>query len=343
MTTPVRADGSKRFLLLTYGSRGAVEPLVALGLGLRQAGHSVRLVAPRPFEFLAHGYGLDFSPLEGDPEQLALALTDRAGLSWPLMVARMIQHVLPIAAAVFDQVRQAAGEADVIIHTFMMAEVGHTLAAQHNLPDFSAQLFPVFVPTSAFPAVAFPDIPLGAPYRRLTHILSTAVFRFGGRLLYRRVRANRPDLPDLAPWPFAGAAGAVPILFGFSPSVLPPPPDWPGYVAVTGYWHLPPPSGWAPPERLLEFLRAGPPPIYFGLGSMRSRRMPDLLRTMSEAILSTGQRGMFGVTPEELRAIGDVGPVRAVAGIPHAWLFPQAGLVIHHGGAGTTGAGLRAG
>ena len=258
MSIPIRASASRRFLILTYGSRGDVEPLVALGLGLRQAGHSVRLVAPRPYEFLAREYNLDFFPLEGDPDQLALALTDRAGLSWPLMVARMVQHVLPIAAAVFDQVRQAAGEADVIIHTFVMAEVGHTLAAQHNLPDFSAQLFPVFVPTSAFPAVAFPDIPLGAPYRRLTHILSTAVFRFGGRLLYRRVRANRPDLPALAPWPFAGAAGAVPILFGFSPSVLPPPPDWPGYVAVTGYWHLPPPSGWAPPERLLEFLRAAP-------------------------------------------------------------------------------------
>src|SRR3972149_1826025 len=120
MSIPIRASASRRFLILTSGSRGDGEPLVGLGLGLRQAGHSVRLVAPRPYEFLAREYNLDFFPLEGDPDQLALALTDRAGLSWPLMVARMIQHVLPIAAAVFAQVRQAAGGAAALIPPFMV-------------------------------------------------------------------------------------------------------------------------------------------------------------------------------------------------------------------------------
>src|SRR3990170_2456054 len=251
----------RRFVLLTYGSRGDVEPFIALAVGLRRFGHAVRLVAPGPFEPLARTHAVDFVPLQGDPEELALALTDRAGLSWPRMVARMVQHILPLSRAALRTVQKATSDADVIIHSFLMTDAGHTLAQARGLPEFSAQLFPTFIPTSEFTAVALPDLPLGGGYRRLTHLLNTAMFRWGGRLLYAKVRASEPEFPHLAPWPFPlFRRSSTPILFGYSPQVLRRPADWPGHAYVTGYWSLDPPPGWSPPESLVRFLENGPPP-----------------------------------------------------------------------------------
>jgi sterol 3beta-glucosyltransferase len=333
----------KRFAILTYGSRGDVEPFVALGVGLRRAGHSVRLAAPRPYAHLVQDHGLEFIPIESDPDQLTLAMTDRAGLSWPRMIGRMIQHVLPLAASAFRSTMEAAQGADVIVHSFMMSDAGHTLAVRQGVPEVSAQLFPVFLPTAAFPGVAAPDLPLGPLYRRATHALNTAVFKHGGRLLYRRVRAENPELPKLAPWLFDGSsAGRFPILFAYSPHVLPPPPEWPPNATVTGYWVLPPREGWTAPESLSRFLDDGPPPVYFGVGSMRTQRMKDLARMAVEAMLATGQRGVLGVPGEAMDDL-PADRFRVVEGIPHSWLLPRMRMVIHHGGAGTTGAALRAG
>ena len=343
MTTPAPATRPRRFALLTYGSRGDVEPFVALGIGLRRAGHIVRLAAPRPFAQLVQRGGLEFVPIESDPDQLTLALTDRAGLSWPRMIGRMIQHVLPLAASAFRSALEAAEGADVVVHSFMMSDAGHTLAVRKRIPEVSAQLFPVFLPTAAFPGVAAPDLPLGPFYRLATHALNTAVFKYGGRLLYRRVRSQNPDLPEIAAWPFDGpAAGGLPILFAYSPHVLPPPREWPPNAAVTGYWVLPIRDGWSPPEDLARFLEAGPPPVYFGVGSMRTARMEALTRMAVEGILATGQRGILGVPPGSVEDLPQ-DRFKVVEGIPHSWLFPRMRLVIHHGGAGTTGAALRAG
>src|SRR3990172_1358253 len=196
MPTPAPATRPRRFALLTYGSRGDVEPFVALGLGLRRAGHIVRLAAPRPFAQLVQSGGLEFVPIESDPDQLTLALTDRAGLSWPRMIGRMIQHVLPLAASAFRSAMEAAEGADVVVHSFMMSDAGHTLAVRKRIPEVSAQLFPVFLPTAAFPGVAAPDLPLGPFYRLATHALNTAVFKYGGRLLYRRGPGPEPGPPQ---------------------------------------------------------------------------------------------------------------------------------------------------
>jgi sterol 3beta-glucosyltransferase len=339
----VPAPDRKRFALLTYGSRGDVEPFVGLGVALQRAGHFVRLAAPRPFARLARDRGLTFIPIESDPDQLALALTDGAGLSWPRMIGRMIQHVLPLAASAFRSAMVAADGADVIVHSFMMTDAGHTLAVRQRIPEVSAQVFPVFLPTAAFPGVAAPDFPLGPLYRLATHRLNTAVFKYGGRLLYRRVRSQNLDLPEVAPWPFDGpSAGELPILFAYSPHVLPPPQEWPPNASVTGYWILPPPDGWAPPKDLEAFLDAGPPPVYFGVGSMRTARMKSLALAAVEAILAAGQRGILGVPAGSVESLPQ-DRIRVAEGIPHTWLLPRTSLVIHHGGAGTTGAALRAG
>ena len=121
--------------------RGDVEPFIALGVGLQNAGHAVRLAGPAPFALLVEAYGLEFDPIEGNPDELAQAFADRAGPSWPRMVAKMIQHVLPLAGAAFRTVEIVVRDADLIVHSFLMTDAGHTLARSRGVPDISAQFF----------------------------------------------------------------------------------------------------------------------------------------------------------------------------------------------------------
>jgi UDP:flavonoid glycosyltransferase YjiC (YdhE family) len=181
----------------------------------------------------------------------------------------------------------------------------------------------------------------------LSHHLAHAVLwqTLGGPAT-NRWRKQRLGLP---PWRsyqhMYGAARATgtPWLFGYSPSVLPKPPDWEDYHHVTGYWFLDPPAAWQPPPELLRFLDAGPPPVYVGFGSIVGMDPQHVTGLVQQALAQTGQRGVLltgwgGLTretaPDNLCFVDEV---------PHAWLFPRMAAVIHHGGAGTTGAALRAG
>lgn len=330
--------------LLTYGSRGDVAPFLALARGLMAAGHSVEVVGPGPAAHLASLHQVPYRPLPGDPDQLARMLSDHAGLSLPLQVFRMTQHVLPIAAEVLRIVLEVGRHADMLVHSFLMAEAGHAAARRNRIPDVSAQLFPVFVPTGEFAAVAHPDLRLGPIYRRATHGVNNLIFRLGGRLMYARLRARHRDLPRLGQWPFDAHGGdPTSILFGYSPVVLPPPADWPAWAKVTGYWSLGPPPGWSPPDDLVRFLAEGPPPVYFGVGSMRPSRLAVAVATAVEGILSVGGRAVIAVKPGAIEPGRFPPTVRVVGDVPHEWLLPRMSAVIHHGGAGTTGAALRAG
>jgi UDP:flavonoid glycosyltransferase YjiC (YdhE family) len=135
----------------------------------------------------------------------------------------------------------------------------------------------------------------------------------------------------------------MPILYGYSPAVIPPAPDWPPSVHVTGYWFPDPPASWAPPPELQAFLEAGPPPVYIGFGSMSSRDPQATARLALDALARTGQRGIIlsgwgGMHQPDLPPA-----VLAIDGAPFSWLFPRVAAVVHHGGAGTTAAGLAAG
>jgi sterol 3beta-glucosyltransferase len=135
----------------------------------------------------------------------------------------------------------------------------------------------------------------------------------------------------------------VPVLFSFSRHVVPPPPDWPESVRVTGYWFLDEGQTWQPPSRLVEFLDAGPPPVFISFGSMVGPYPADTARVVLEALARTGQRGLI-VTGWGGLTVPDPPPeVHVAEFVPYDWLLPQVAAVVHHGGAGTTAAGLRAG
>ncbi len=335
---------AKRIALFTYGSRGDVEPFVALGVGLQNAGYAVRLAAPAPFAGFAARYGLDFAPIEGNPDELAAAFANQAGLSWVRMIGSMARHVMPIAAQATRVLQPAAQDADLIVHSFLMTDAGHTLARRLGVPDVSVQFFPIFLPTGDFTSVALPDLPLGRAYRRWTHHFNTALFRWGARAMFPLVRRSAPDFPALAPWFLVDRSGPqTPLLFAYSRHVLPPPADWPPFAHVTGYWRLPPPAGWLPPPDLVDFLQSGAAPVYFGPGSMQSDTLHDLLRMAVGAARACRRRILLGVAPHRLPPDVRGDYVFAAADVPHAWLFPRMAYIVHHGGAGTSGAAVSAG
>ena len=135
----------------------------------------------------------------------------------------------------------------------------------------------------------------------------------------------------------------VPVLYGYSPHIVPSPDDWPETTKASGYWFLDPPTEWQPPPDLLRFLDRGNPPVYVGFGSAAGLHPEKLANVVIAALVKAGQRGVIatgwgGLAPPNLP--GDIFQLEAA---PHAWLFPRMAAVVHHGGAGTTTAGLRAG
>jgi sterol 3beta-glucosyltransferase len=202
----------------------------------------------------------------------------------------------------------------------------------------------VFAPTSAFPSVVSPDLPLGGFYRRLTHGFVTQVFWQGGRLLYNSVRRTEPALPPLSGWPFSAVRSMRPLLlFAFSRHVVLPPADWAGIAEVTGYWPLGPREGWKPPADLERFLDASPPPVYIGLGSGGEAAGAAWISNVRAALEETGLRGVLDPGSSRVGPDGLSETMFVVRAIPHTWLFPRVAAVVHHGGAGTTGASLAAG
>ena len=332
-----------RVALLTYGSRGDVEPFVALGQGLLGAGHSVRLAAPKVYESLAAAHpDIDFVGLPGDPQRLVQELVDVAGKSWWRMVRAMSRFVLPLAASVFEQVRMACDGADLIVLSFILTSAGYQVAREMGVPDISVQFFPVFSSTAEFPAPTFPDLALGGLYRRLSHEMVSQIFWQGGRLLYRWVQRSNPHLPPLSSWPFDPRNDwQTPILYAFSSHVVPRPKDWRDDAHITGYWFLDDIGNWSPGEELSDFLDRGSAPIAIGFGSTVTRNYKGIVERVLEALALSGQRGIIVGADDGLR--DSPSEVLRIDAIPYGWLFQRMAAVVHHGGAGTTGVGLRAG
>jgi UDP:flavonoid glycosyltransferase YjiC (YdhE family) len=148
--------------------------------------------------------------------------------------------------------------------------------------------------------------------------------------------------------PFSGPYNSLrtrdlPILYGFSPSVIAKPSDWDENTHVTGYWFLDAPDDWIPSSKLANFLDAGSPPVYIGFGSMSHRNPVETADLVLEALRRSHQRAILLSGWGSLQGSDLPDTVFMIDSVPHAWLFPRMAAVVHHGGAGTTAAGLRAG
>ena len=237
---------TKRITILAYGSRGDVQPFLALSLRLAQEGFAVRLAAPEIFRPAIAETSIEFASLPGDPTELINTLVQKAG-SNPLKLMRVVvRYALPIGISVLRAAREAARDADLILHSFLMTIAGYEVARERSVPDLSCQLFPFLPPTRSYPALGFPVLGLGEGYNRLTHRLAATAFWQSNRLAYSWVRRKTRSLPPLTGWPFKeGNPHRPEILVAVSPSLLPRPVDWDTKTHLTGYWFVPADRLWA--------------------------------------------------------------------------------------------------
>lgn len=328
--------------ILTYGSRGDVQPFLPLSVGLMTRGHRVKLAAPFRFKALVEEQGISFVPLPGDPEDAILRIND-AGRNIFKMVYEGWTHALQVGPDVFCQTAEACKDADLIVHAFSHTVDGHTRARELNIPDIHVQTFPMYAPTGDYPNVTLPNLKIRS-LNYFTHLAAQKIVwwltLFGFERISRRARLPKRKLY----FPFDDDPLRPPtlILCAWSPSILPPSREWKPNVHVTGYFFFDVNNSYQPSAELRDFLDAGDPPICVSFGSMVNREAKRIDGIVCESLRQTNNRGVI------LSGWGRVNRESSnellyLDAAPHDWLLPRCRMIIHHGGAGTTSAGLRAG
>jgi sterol 3beta-glucosyltransferase len=221
---------------------------------------------------------------------------------------------------------------------------GPHFAEKIGVPSIMALPIPMIVPTAEHPHMGFPDWKLGGWYNRMTYSFVNGLM---GLSAGKHVNAWR-EAHGLSPQKrfdilHTTDGKDIPVLHGFSRHVVPQPSDWPKTASTTGYWFLDESDGWSPPAELEAFLEAGPPPVYVGFGSMAGRDPRRLTEAVISALQQAGVRGILATGWGGLKAGVLPKAILQIDQIPHAWLFPRMAALVHHGGAGTTAAALRAG
>ena len=338
-----------RIAIITIGSRGDVQPYIALGQGLIKAGHTVRLATHQDFEAFVKSHGLEFWLIRGNPQEMTGSQEMREVLEKGNFVAtwrQIIRDAKRIINEWMEDSLAACQGMDLLIAGGVSLSAGISVAEKYHLPLLQAFVFPV-TPTRAFPSILLPQtLPnLGGAFNLLSSHLVLQLAWLGARTMINRARKKVLDLPPASfvePY-LSRRTKDFPTLYGFSPSVIPAPADWTTHDHVTGYWFLDPPEDWTPPADLLNFLQAGSPPVYIGFGSMGSRDPAETTDLVLQALAKTGQRAILLSGWSGLQKVDLPASVIMVDTIPHSWLFSHVAAVVHHGGAGTTAAGLRAG
>lgn len=338
-----------RIAIIAPGSRGDVQPYIALGKGLKNADHIVRFVTHQNFESLVTSHGLEFWPIAGDVQKIVQSSEMRERIekgNFLSLLSQMAKEAQRGAIHLAESGLAAGQGVDILLAGMGGIYIGLALAEKLNVPLLQAYLVP-FTPTKDFASVLSSNLPslVGGRLNRLSHHFTRQIIWQGFRSADKLARREVLHLP---PAPFTGPYNSdrtlgLPILYGFSPSVIPVPSDWGDNVHVTGYWFLDSDDQWTPPVEVMDFLNAGSPPVYVGFGSMSQRNPEQTANLVMEALRRSNQRGILFSGWGGLRSTNLPDSLLLIDSIPHAWLLPRLAAVVHHGGAGTTAAGLRAG
>ena len=335
-----------KITVLAAGSRGDVQPYVALSAGLQKAGYQVCLATNSNFSALAEQYDIPFFPLQIDSYAFTQDPRARAWLESrnPLKLAfESVRIIQPMVEQLLKDAWVASQEADAIIYHSYAMPTGYYIGKQLGIPTLPISMYPL--PTRAHRA-----LPIELPFSMggwgnlashwIVDFFTWQVYRPSAQKQFRGQQTVRRTTPYQAIY-----GEKRPLICCYSPSAFPKPNDVPDHIHVLGYFFLEPPDHWQPSAELSQFLAAGPPPVYVGFGSMGDPAKADETTEMVLAALAqTGQRGLLasgwsGLGKE--KAMPD--NVFVLDSAPHTWLMPQMAANIHHGGVGTTGAALRAG
>ncbi len=342
-----------RVVLVGMGSRGDVQPFVALGSALTALGYAVTVVAPSDFRDFVVDHGADFEPLsfglqEGIESELGRAWLGGSS-SNQVREARMMRRVVRwTSEQLADDLEQLVAGADVVVSSSLTVDAVDALVEGTATAHVCALFQPLW-PSAHGPSATFALLPgssaVNAGWGWLARRATWDIVRPAGDLLRRRRGLRRRGHLG-----YAAALRRTPTLLAASSVVVPPAPDWPPALRQTGFWFRSDPGEAEVEERLRSFVAAGSPPVHVGFGSMPTGDPGEVLDQVVAALDHVGARGVIGSGLAGLGRDASSGSsprlpdsVLVVEGAPHEWLFPRCAAVVHHGGAGTTAAALRAG
>lgn len=329
-----------RIHLMASGTRGDVQPMIALGKALHDAGHEIVVVAGSNFVNWIESHGLTALPTV-DMEAL---MQSELGVKWveaPNPMAQM-RHMKALMNSITDQVIDmtisTAEGAELIITGFVTEAFTQAICEKRGILQISLGLQP-YRATRSGPASIL------APRPRTSSILNLWAGQFAERITWSMSQPTaeklrqRLGLPPHTTRSYLRAVRNAPALYAISPSVVPPVDD--ANAHTTGYWFLD--EDYTPPDDLVRFIESGEPPIYVGFGSMSSSDPTRTIAMVAEALARIGRRGILAKGWSGVQIEDIPNHLHVVGSVSHTWLFPRMAAVVHHGGAGTTAAGLRAG
>ncbi|XP_021767459.1 sterol 3-beta-glucosyltransferase UGT80A2-like [Chenopodium quinoa] len=337
-----------QIVMLIVGTRGDVQPFIAIGKKLQDYGHRVRLATHANFKDFVLTSGLEFFPLGGDPKVLAGYMVKNKGFlpsgpsEIPIQRNQMKEIIFSLLPACKDPDMDSnvPFKADAIIAN--PPAYGHTHVAEAlKIPIHIFFTMP-WTPTSEFPH-PLSRVKQPAGYRLSYQIVDSMIW-LGIRDMINDVRKKKLKLRPVTY--LSGSQGSesdIPHGYIWSPHLVPKPKDWGPKVDVVGFCFLDLASNYEPPQALVDWLNAGPKPIYVGFGSLPVQEPHKMTEIIVEALEITGQRGIIN---KGWGGLGDLAEAKEsiylLDNCPHDWLFPHCAAVVHHGGAGTTAAGLKA-
>ncbi|KAM1265722.1 hypothetical protein ACFX2J_035372 [Malus domestica] len=337
-----------QIVMLIVGTRGDVQPFIAIGKRLQDYGHRVRLATHSNFKEFVLTAGLEFYPLGGDPKVLAGYMVKNKGFlpSGPSdipiqrnQLKEIINSLLP-ACKEADMDSGIAFKADAIIAN--PPAYGHTHVAEALKIPIHVFFTMPWTPTSEFPH-PLSRVKQTTGYRLSYQIVDSLIW-LGIRDMINDLRKKKLKLRPVTY--LSGSQGSdsdVPYGYIWSPHLVPKPKDWGPKVDVVGFCFLDLASNYEPPELLVKWLEAGDKPIYIGFGSLPVQEPQKMTQIIVEALEKTGQRGIINKGWGGLGELAEPKDfIYLLDNCPHDWLFLQCKAVVHHGGAGTTAAGLKA-
>ncbi|CAF0720541.1 unnamed protein product [Adineta ricciae] len=343
-------------VILIVGTRGDVQPFIALAKTLLACGHRVRLATHETFRKFVRENGIEFYPLAGDPADLMSFMVKNAGIlpSVSSIVAGDVGKSRRIIADILGSTWKACIEDDDETGVSFVAEAiianppsyGHIHCAQRLQIPLHIMFTMPWSPTTQF---AHPFCRVNydiGPTDRINLLSYSVIEMLTWSGMRDIINEFREKTLRLAPLHTRDAVRAmiderVPHTYCWSPSLVAKPFDWPEYINVSGFFFLDLATNYQPAEALVQFLKAGPPPIYIGFGSITGHDPRRILQIVLESLEATGYRALLsGLAKEDDQLPANV---FKIDNCPHDWLFQHVSAVCHHGGAGTTAAGLRAG
>jgi sterol 3beta-glucosyltransferase len=328
--------------IVAFGTWGDVRPSIALGLALKEAGYGVRLIVTEDFAEWVSDIGLDIHLLPVNEFEVMKRVSSETN---PLRVMLAVRREIgPALLQAGRDLLTIAEDTDGFLVNEWLLGIVSSIAQVHQLKLVHLANQPQ-IRTCAVPISTMPALPGWTPFRGTYNLLSYDLAHYLRWFSYLRkvnsLRVTYLDLAPLSPRAYLDLLDRIPSITLISQHVLARPPDWQIHHQFTGFLFYD--DGWRPPAELEEFIQAGDAPVYVGFGSIHDRHPDETTRLILDALEQAHHRAVLYKGWAGLGGVDLPDTVYRLDYAPHSWLFPRMAAVVHHAGAGTSAAALRAG